>query len=229
MLNIDIFFNLFFPYECRNCGKIGTILCERCKNQLIPSIPTCYYCNKVSNKFLSHDKCLEGSKIQIIQSFSCWKYNSLASNILKSYKFKSAYTYANFISDLMIKRLSVMNNFITDRSYIIPIPLSSKRKRARGYNQTELIADNLAKHFNCISDKHYAIQENFTSSSTFIKLKSDRQKNIVKKFKKISIRNISGSIIIFDDVITTGNTMNSFIKQIFPNIQVKVLSIFNAR
>ena len=94
---------------------------------------------------------------------------------------------------------------------IIPVPLSKKRRRERGFNQTELIAEQLkqkdkANFFDIQGDVLIRVRE--TEHQAHLQNKSKRQENLkgafaVKNTHKIKNRNI----ILLDDVITSGSTI----------------------
>ena len=97
---------------------------------------------------------------------------------------------------------------------IIPVPLSSKRKRKRGYNQTEVLGKNIMENdkdnllessFSCVTKRHVRTQ---TSLS-----RNERRKNLKNSFVVTNPSIIKGrNIIVLDDVITTGATMEEMTK-----------------
>jgi competence protein ComFC len=124
-----------------------------------------------------------------------------------------ARVFGEILNDYLIEEISeriVFSNF-TD-PVLIPIPLSKKRMRERGYNQSELIARELIS----------AGGEVFNTLSTdIIKRKRDAQSQTSLKDRRARIENMKGAfsvyshgkikgrnIIVLDDVTTTGSTLN---------------------
>ena len=98
---------------------------------------------------------------------------------------------------------------------LIPIPLASKRKKERGFNQAELLCQklvNIDKNNNFILEKNVLIKTKDQEHQARLKDRRDRLANIIgsfsiknpKEMQKIKNRNI----ILIDDVITTGATLS---------------------
>ena len=111
-----------------------------------------------------------------------------------------------------LSELSVMKNFRDP--VLIPIPLSSKRYRERGYNQAELICKKLIEieeknAFNNFKlEKNVLIKIKETEHQVNIKDRRDRLKNLSDSFSVKNPEIIKNkNIILIDDVLTTGATL----------------------
>jgi ComF family protein len=127
--------------------------------------------------------------------------------------------YGKIIEEL--SDLSVMENF--NNAILIPIPLSAKRYRERGYNQAELICKELIKvdhlrhgvdgKFNFSLEKNVLIKPKETKHQTHIENRTERLKNIIGSFVIKNEQENAGllkgrNIILIDDITTTGATLN---------------------
>lgn len=116
--------------------------------------------------------------------------------------------FAEAIDDSLIEEIgekALFENF--NEPILIPMPLSRKRRRFRGFNQSELIAKEVSNLSGFPYEKKVLIKVKETESQTH-KNKKERRENIkgtfkVKKPEKIKRRNI----ILIDDVYTTGSTL----------------------
>ncbi len=118
----------------------------------------------------------------------------------------------SFVSDEVVEKYKdkIIFNEI-EKPLLVPVPLSTKRKRERGFNQSEKIARVIYKHnpefFDGI-DVGLLKRVRHTNPQTGIKNRKERQKNVkdafcVKKPKKINGK----TILLIDDVTTTGSTL----------------------
>ncbi len=142
--------------------------------------------------------------------------NKLVRQAVWALKFKNnikiSKIFGQIIYDYLIEELAELklsNNF--ENPILIPIPISLKKKRVRGYNQTELIAEEVNKldknnFFDYRKNILKKIKNTLPQSHT--KNKKERTENLKGCFKVVMPKLISGrNIILLDDVITTGATL----------------------
>ncbi|MDD4074048.1 MAG: ComF family protein [Candidatus Pacebacteria bacterium] len=199
--------DIFFPKKCINCQKEGSYLCEDCLS-LIDVNPFIYcLCDKME-KIHKCEKCKHRYLDRIYSA--CSFKNSIVQNAIHKLKYSYIKELSIPLSFLIIKHLQEVSCLIDEDFVIIPIPLSNKRKRARGFNQSEEIAKIISEttglklFTDCI--------EKIKNNKAQVELnKEERLKNIsgVYKVKK----DILGlNIILIDDVYTTGATMEECAK-----------------
>jgi ComF family protein len=95
---------------------------------------------------------------------------------------------------------------------IIPVPLHPARLRAREFNQSLLLGDALARILNKPVKAHLLVKSGVTGLQKKLG-RSDRQKNLKNSFELLNKAEIRGkSILLVDDVYTTGSTMNECAK-----------------
>ncbi len=113
--------------------------------------------------------------------------------------------------DLFYESLIQNENFIkliaNSRWLMVPIPLFSSKLRKRGYNQAEILAKELSKKFNLPFQN--ILKRARDTKSQFKLSKKDREANIKGAFKmengEWKMKNTS--ILLVDDVVTTGSTL----------------------
>ena len=110
---------------------------------------------------------------------------------------------------------------------VIPVPLSRKRARARGYNQAKAIAENFCDYDD---EKVFELKNNIvikkvdTEPQARISNRNSRLKNVRGAFEIIKPDIVKGRIVIvIDDVTTTGATMSEIMKIIKVSGAKKVL------
>lgn len=137
----------------------------------------------------------------------CFKYEGNIRKLILNYKFnEKSYLYKTFVNFLLKneKWFEILKTCDT----IIPIPISKKRNKERGYNQSLLIAKEIGKKVQIPvnSDCLYKIKNTIEQSKLN---KEEREKNIqgVYELKNKEILN-NKNILLIDDIYTTGNTVN---------------------
>ena len=191
--------NLIFPVNCISCGVSGVNLCLTCLSDFPPA---------------------ERETAPWIFPLYDYRHPPIKKALwLLKYKGKKrlAYIFAEILYGKILEELSdlaVMENF--NNVILIPIPLSKKRYRERGYNQAELICKELAKLDNNVNFKlgnNVLIKIKDTKHQAHIGNRNERLENIIGSFAvKNTKENISliknRNVILIDDIITTGATLN---------------------
>ena len=141
-----------------------------------------------------------------------FKYKDLIRNIIIDYKFNDKSYLYKTLKKIIINNKKVCD-FIKSYDIIIPVPINQKRKMERGYNQTLLIAQELVKDIPCIElNKNIIIKHKNIKTQSLLS-KNQRRKNVVGAFKLKNEVNLENKkMLIFDDVFTTGSTVNECAK-----------------
>jgi len=216
---IEKFLEQIFPTTCGMCGRFyKESICNKCKTKLDKEI----IC-KV------HYKYIYGEFVKYTYFF---KYESDLRNILLSYKFKEKIYLYDFFVKIILKNEKI-HHFLEKYDIIIPVPLYWKKLYKRGYNQCELISKEIAKKLRNMHSKTdilIKVKNNLRQSS----LSEEERKNnvkdayMIKDLEKNKLEIQDKNILIFDDICTTGNTINECIrilKELNPK-SIGVLTIF---
>ena len=109
----------------------------------------------------------------------------------------------------------------------MPVPLHSSKKRSRGFNQSELIADGLSE-VTGLRVNNTAVVRSVASSTQTKRSRYDRWVNVEGIFKVADPSSIAGRhILLVDDVITTGSTIESCVNEVLKveGVRVSVAAI----
>lgn len=199
---INHILDIIFPERCLSCGKNGSTLCPKCIRKL-PRLPA-PYSSRQAGGFSPEKNTLVllnyGDK-NVKRAIWLFKYRN---------KRALAGVFAEIIHNSLfeeLSELSLMKNFTSP--LLVPIPISAKRFRERGYNQTELMARELARLGNLELGIGILLKSRHTESQVKTRNKADRLKNLRGSFVVKNPEAIRGrSIILLDDVITTGATLS---------------------
>ena len=219
---------IFLP-KCGICGKLGEgYLCKDCLEELkkyaIIEKKILYNSSNILNEFEKIENNLE--KVEIIskiEKMHIFRYEEKIRNLILQYKFNDkAYLYKTFCEFIVANKK--VFDFIKKYDIIISVPIHKKRMKTRGYNQSELIAKELAKRTKLIFLKDILVKKiNNKAQSTLNK--KEREENVKNVYKLLNSGKIKNKdVLIFDDIYTTGATMNSCIKEL-ENVGVKKIGI----
>ena len=186
---------IFLP-SCGVCGKLGEgYLCKECEKELNKYTINC-------NDFKQ--------KTDILHIF---QYKELIRKLIIQYKFNNkSYLYKTFC-EFIVKNKKAFD-FIKSYDIIIPVPMHNRKKALRGYNQSELIAKELAKtaKIKIFTDVLIKTKNNKVQSSLNKQDRKNNVKDVYKSAKKEKIYN--KKVLIFDDIYTTGATIEACKKEI---------------
>jgi competence protein ComFC len=216
--------NIIFPQYCLFCGRQGDLLCSYCRRKLIPSLPECYICRRLSKGYKTHEKCRKPFSLDSV--FYGWQYNSNSSKLIKTLKYKGAYNISNEIAELLCQRI-ISTGFINqfNNPILIPIPLHRMKKMERGFNQSEILCENISKILK-INQRKDILVRNFYDKPQAEKDKTKRE-SILKETFSFDLEKFKGEdIVLVDDVITTGSTLYTACRAIkMKNKNIKVSAV----
>lgn len=142
-------------------------------------------------------------------------YKETIRKILHDYKFNGCREYSSVLAFIICHYLDEPNIKLPQRfDMIVPVPLSEKRFRERGYNQSALVAQKVAKYFGIEYCEKALWRTRNTKKQSLAANKDERYLNVLGAFeadKEI----VSGKrILIFDDIYTYGYTVSECVKAV---------------
>ena len=190
---IENILNLIYPPGCGFCNNIcKENLCKKCEIKIreyeINSL------KKVKDRYFDELICL-------------FKYEDIIRSTLIKYKFQNkAYLYKTF-SKIILKNKKICG-FLKNYDIMIPVPISKKRRSQRGYNQSYLIAKEIAKFTNLKSENRCLEKQKDTIEQSKLS-KNERRTNIQEAYKIINKERLfNKKVLLLDDIYTTGSTVN---------------------
>ena len=207
--------SLIYPSNCLICKEhIIThsptdVLCLQCLSKIKNNIPPfCVKCSRHLSTVSKSNKCNSCKEMSPYFDFawsSCLYIDPLK-NLLQRFKYHQKTLLRQTFCQLMITFIEKYQLDIHQFDIIVPIPLFSSKLRERGFNQSVLLANEIGKHFNIPVNNDIIVRTANTKSQTILN-KKERWTNIKGAFRiKPSINISNKSILIIDDLITTGAT-----------------------
>lgn len=226
---LDFVLNFLFPPVCGICGKINkNWICDKCKKRIKRYEKFQYIKMNYRDSFTNKTQGFVNQKIYYDEFLYCFDYKNLIRKLLLDYKFFDKSYLSNFWAKV------IMNNKKVDEIFkiydiIIPVPIDKTRKKERGYNQTELITNIFFKEKNILSENKAVIKFKETKTQSLLNFE-ERKENIKNAYKIINIEKIKNkNVILFDDIYTTGATVNEISKMLKNSGVNKILVLVIAK
>jgi len=195
------FFDQLFPQPCFLCHTLTNApLCQTCIQHL-PYAPK------------------PALDIQIL-----FTYEYPIPHLIHAIKYQNNLVLLNYLAKLLAQHIQIRQK----PDIILPIPLHKARLRQRGYNQTVEIAKVIARDKNIPLDYKHCVKTKSTRQQVGLS-KQERQENLRDAFELQTLPPHWQSIVILDDVVTTGSTINEFARTLLKadkNHQIKRIEVW---
>lgn len=200
--------DIFFPNRCPFCGRVikwNEHCCEKCLGE-IPFISKdiCERCGK--EDCVCNDK---DNKLYYDGCVSIVYYSGIMKTGILNFKLDKGLNLVDVFEDYIFKRLSKAVD-INNIDIVTAVPMNKAAKHKRGYNQSDIIAEKVSK-----------IIQKPLKSGVLMKSKSNITQHELNRYERAqavkglfsadarSIDDVSGKVILLcDDIITTGSTLN---------------------
>ncbi len=205
--------NVLVPRGCIVCGKTtDTTVCADCRTTLhYIQEPYCTRCGKpfTTGSGVSHVcyDCIKG-KNAFMLARAVFEYNGAAIRLIHRFKFGDQVNLAAFFSDELLMLYEVYFAGLGIDA-ILPVPLSPRRLKHRSYNQSHLISTGLSRSLSIpvLSSVLVKIKETQPQSRLRARQRQDNVKGAYEITDRQALR--GKSVLLIDDVITTGATVNA--------------------
>lgn len=196
--------NLMFPRICVGCGWWGRYICANCLNLLsIRWQQMCPYCERPSPTGMTHSTCQRPTGLDGLMIG--FEYQGLIKSMIGTYKYHLVSDLAGDLFELLV---SLPEWQLAPADWLVTaVPLHPSRFHWRGFNQSELLSRRLATYLNTVYVP-MLFREKYTRVQMEL-AQEDRYENVRQAFTRaVAPEYIRGqSIILLDDVWTTGATM----------------------
>jgi competence protein ComFC len=216
--------DLFFPPACGGCGEVGSRWCMDCQKRVkILSGTLCDVCGLPLVKAGICDTC-RADRPQFLALRAWAVFENPVQTALHKLKYRRDMSMGDSLASQMLSFVRELNWPI---DMIVPIPLGKQRRKERGYNQVGMIAVPLAMALNV----EYAPKELMRRKETRTQVgltKVERRENVQDAFQAgAGVKN--KTILVMDDVSTTGSTLSSGAKALYSSGAKDVYALTVAR
>ncbi|MEM6316360.1 MAG: ComF family protein [Bacteroidota bacterium] len=217
-------FDLFFPNLCFACQKRelqkNAVLCYACHR----SLPTTDMHTMKENRFT--DRFFGRVYLQAGAALYHFKEDTAVQQLIHQFKYEDKPKIGRILGEQYGHQL-MKNEQFSSVDLIVPVPLHPKKERQRGYNQSDFFAKGLANSMKKPWLKTGLKRTKYGESQTR-KSQTDRFQNVLESFDLRDNAALEGKhILIVDDVLTTGATLEACASKVLslPNTKVSMATI----
>jgi ComF family protein len=211
------------PQDCLLCGNYSgdSLLCSGCRADL-PRLPaeTCPVCAEASPGSAVCGACLK-TPPHFDASIAAFRYGFPVDKLIHALKYQSRVATADFLATAMLA------GPCPEGDMIVPLPLFPTRLAERGFNQSVEIARPLARVCGLPIELDGCVRSRDTAPQATLPWKA-RRKNIRRAFE-CNIDLAGRSVIVIDDVMTTGATLDEFARVLKAHGAARVTNWVTAR
>jgi ComF family protein len=200
------FISLLFPELCAACRASlmanEELLCMNCRYTLPFTNFHLQADNIVARQFWG--------KIPLEGAYALYYFTKggKVQNMMHQFKYRGMRQIGNLLGNIAGEQLN-KNDVFNTVDIIIPVPLHKKRMRQRGYNQSTCYAEGLAQKLNAVVEENNLVRTIATETQTH-KSRFARFENMQEVFTVLNPeRLINKHVLLVDDIITTGSTLEA--------------------
>ena len=213
---------LLFPRYCKVCGsrlmKSELHLCLECLLRL----PRTHYEQKPENILMQHF--MEWPEVVRATAYMYYHKESQYAPLIHHLKYYDHPETGTFLGRLAAKEI-IASGFFDGIDLIVPVPLSPKKKRKRGYNQAELLAQELAAMLDvpCLP----TLEKTRDTNPMHGLRPEERRANVLGAYRLCcSAETVAGKrVLVADDILTTGSTLSECARMLKTAGAVRVLCV----
>ncbi len=207
--NIWSLVDWIFPPFCCGCGRIGYEICPDCfsSQEFLAHQNICIICGKSLDSGSICSSC-HREHPPYEQTRSLAAYQGITATMIKEIKYNRRIGLAPYLTQSLVKAFSKWHPPI---DMIAPVPLARKRLRSRGFNQSDLIVKPVAHELNIPYFPRALTRTRETRSQVGLGA-NERKENLADAFAADPAQSKGKSVLLFDDITTTGTTLNECAK-----------------
>lgn len=199
----DPLLDILFPRFCVGCKTFGTYLCTDCaKTMRLINLPLCPGCMETIASLGVHARCTHKTHLDGLLVFA--RFDGVIKDMITGIKYQGYFAYTDSLSPLLAHRLTTSS---LKPKALVPIPLYAKKQHSRGFNQSALLAGEVSNLTGIPMTDQLLLKTKPTESQVKLK-REERLQNLRNAFQVTIKLKKTETILLVDDVVTTGATFS---------------------
>jgi len=202
----EIALDILFPRYCVGCRKEGSFICDSCLlSQPLIVPPVCPLCGRPQASGILCSDCIRW-KAEIDGIRSPFRFEGVIQQAVYQLKYRNLRAIAPMLAGLLYDFMKITP---VRGDALVPVPLHKSRIRERGYNQSALLAKELAKLSGLPVIQNSLVKHEKSMPQARSANVEERKKNVSGVFSIRDERLTGRSVILIDDVSTSGATLDA--------------------
>lgn len=204
--------DFFYPPHCSVCrvilGRNESVVCESCWDRVKVIDSACSRCGCPLGGKNELCKNCSGKNFKFSRARVLASYDQIVQNLIHLFKYRQKVSVGRRLAKMLAESVAQDSTF-SGTNLIVPVPLHKSRMRERGYNQSAVIAKELSRTLGVPTRNDVLIRRHRTEEQAKLPAE-EREKNVADAFAVRKPDQVSHKrILIVDDVLTTGSTLNA--------------------
>lgn len=204
--------SLLYPPRCAVCRTLGCLspLCGTCMAAVVPvAEPLCLHCGhslepeQGCKDCRQHPPAFDGAR-------ALGAYQGVLQEAVHRFKYGNCPTLAEPLGSLLVVYVRTQSAALHNLAFdsVLPMPMHSRRRRQRGYNQSERLARVVARELALPLDTSLLMRARATRPQVGLTA-AQRRNNLQGAFRVSRPQDTSGkTFLLIDDVMTTGSSLS---------------------
>lgn len=182
------------------------MLCTTCASAIPTVTAVCFVCERRSPE---GEVCLQcKGRTRLRRFVAPLPYHEEAvRELIHTFKYRGVREISDVLARFIVTYINETRITLPERALLVPIPLHRKRLRERGFNQAEVIAKSLAKALSIPLENNILMRAKYAPPQTTMKTRKEREENAKNLYAVAAPIPDGATIILVDDVSTTGATL----------------------
>ncbi len=210
----DSIWGFLFPKKCIVCHRILTrsrnnYMCVACRKVVTClTEPRCKRCSKpVPHMEMELCEDCRGRSFLVEKGFAMYPYDANMRRAIRNFKYEGELTGGSYFAGEMVRNYGAWIRKIAPDA-IVPVPIHNNRRRFRGFNQAEYMAEIVGRELGISVPTTYLLRTGDTRPQKNLDFKG-RIENLRKGFSIMQTNQAYETVLLLDDIYTTGATLEA--------------------
>lgn len=203
---LEFCLDFLFPKLCVTCFSEGAMICASCEAAIPTVTAVCFVCERRSPTGEICPQCKGRTRLRRFVAPLPYREGAVR-ELIHTLKYRGVREISEILARFITTYVKEMRITLPGKTILVPIPLHRKRLRERGFNQAEIIAKSLGESLSIPLQSNILKRAKYAPPQTTMKTRKERKENAKDLYAVAAPVPDGATIILVDDVSTTGATL----------------------